>query len=77
MILDDIRASIKNNASLTEDNLIIRGLWSVDCLFKPNVSERTFNYKFLVAQTLGQGCAYSLEREYDVKYLESLMGKII
>ena len=75
MILDDIRASIKNNASLTEDNLIIRGLWSVDCLFKPNVSERTFNYKFLVAQTLGQGCAYSLEREYDVKYLESLMGK--
>jgi len=75
MILDDIRNSIKNNKNLTEDNLIIRGLWSVDCLFKPNVNERTFNYKFLVAQTLGQGCAYSLEREYDVKYLESLMGK--
>jgi hypothetical protein len=50
-------------------------MWAVDCLFKPNVNERTFNYKFIVAQTVGQGCAYSLVRDYDVKYLESLMGK--
>lgn len=74
MILDGIRKSIKNS-NISEEELIIRGLWSVDCLFKPNVKERTFNYKFIVAQTIGQGCAYSMVTDYDVKYLESLMGK--
>lgn len=74
MILDGIRESIKNG-NISEDQLIIRGLWSVDCLFKPNIKERTFNYKFIVAQTIGQGCAYSMVTNYDVKYLESLMGK--
>jgi hypothetical protein len=74
MLLDKIRESVKNS-NLKEEDLVIRGLWSVDCLFKPNVKERTFNYKFIVAQTIGQGCAYSLVTDYDVKYLESLMGK--
>lgn len=74
MILDDIKNSIKEK-NLTEQELTIRGLWAVDCLFKPNVNERTFNYKFIVAQTIGQGCAYSLVRNYDVEYLQSLMGK--
>lgn len=74
MILDRLRESIKNR-HINRDDLVIRGLWSVDCLFKPNVKERTFNYKFIVAQTIGQGCAYSLVTNYDVKYLEGLMGK--
>lgn len=74
MILDRLKESIRNS-NISEDQLIIRGLWSVDCLFKPNVKERTFNYKFIVAQTIGQGCAYSLVTNYDVKYLETLMGK--
>lgn len=74
MLLDRIRETIKNS-NVSEDELIIRGLWSVDCLFKPNIKERTFNYKFIVAQTIGQGCAYSMVTDYDVKYLESLMGK--
>lgn len=74
MILDRIRESVKNS-NISEDQLMIRGLWSVDCLFKPNIKERTFNYKFIVAQTIGQGCAYSMVTDYDVKYLESLMGK--
>jgi hypothetical protein len=74
MILDKIRESIRNS-NISEEQLIIRGLWSVDCLFKPNVKERTFNYKFIVAQTIGQGCAYSMVTNYNVKYLESLMGK--
>lgn len=74
MILDRLKDSIKNS-NISEDQLIIRGLWSVDCLFKPNVKERTFNYKFIVAQTIGQGCAYSMVKDYDVKYLEELMGK--
>ncbi|MDF2674031.1 MAG: hypothetical protein K0R09_2299 [Clostridiales bacterium] len=74
MILDKIRESIRNS-NISEEQLIIRGLWSVDCLFKPNIKERTFNYKFIVAQTIGQGCAYSMVTNYDVKYLETLMGK--
>jgi len=74
MIFDDIKTSIKEK-NLTDQELTIRGLWAVDCLFKPNVNERTFNYKFIVAQTIGQGCAYSLVRNYDIEYLQSLMGK--
>lgn len=75
MILQKIRESVINNHDIDESKLIIRGLWSVDCLFKPNIKERTFNYKFIVAQTMGQGCAYSTVKNYDIEYLESLMGK--
>lgn len=74
MIMERLREKIRKG-NISEEELIIRGLWSVDCLFKPNVKERTFNYKFIVAQTIGQGCAYSMSTNYDVKYLESLMGK--
>lgn len=75
MLLEEIRRSVLNNTELKDEDLTIRGLWAVDCLFKPNPDERTFNFKFIVAQTIGQGCAYSAVRNYDVKYLESLMGK--
>jgi len=74
VILQQIRDSIINK-NLAEEQLVIRGLWAVDCLFKPNVNERTFNYKFIVAQTIGQGSAYSTNKHYDVEYLHSLMGK--
>ena len=75
MMLDKIKESIVKSDKVDKEQLTIRGLWAVDCLFRPNVNERTFNYKFIVAQTVGQGCAYSMVRDYDVKYLESLMGK--
>ena len=75
MILQEIRNSIVNNLNISEEQLVIRGLWPVDCLFKPNRNERTFNYKFIVAQTIGQGAAYSMEHNYKMEYLESLMGK--
>lgn len=75
MLIDKIRETVANSRELGDDQFIIRGLWAVDCLFKPNIKERTFNYKFIVAQTIGQGCAYSTVMNYDVKYLESIMGK--
>ena len=75
MLLEEIKKSVLENPNLKDEDLTIRGLWAVDCLFRPNPAERTFNFKFIVAQTIGQGCAYSAVRNYDVKYLESLMGK--
>jgi len=40
------------------DDFLIRGLWKTDLLFRPSSNERTFNYTYLLAQTLGQGCCY-------------------
>lgn len=74
MILEDVRQLTKDRFSI-KDDLYIRGLWSVDCLFNPNLNERVFNYKFLVAQNIGQGSAYSLVRDYPVRQLEQIMGK--
>lgn len=76
MIIDEIRTAIKGRATAeNRDDYRIRGIWSVDCLFKPNPDERVFNYKFIVVQTAGQGCSYSLVRDYDVKKFRELIGK--
>ena len=40
------------------DDFLIRGLWKTDLLFRPSSNERTFNYTYLLAQTVGQGCCY-------------------
>lgn len=53
---------------------MVNGIWSVDCLFNPSGNGRIFDYKFLIAQTIGQGVAYSLNREYSNAYLKSLIG---
>lgn len=42
----------------SDDEFLIRGLWKTDLLFKPNENERTFNYTYLLVQTIGQGCSY-------------------
>lgn len=55
----------------------IEGLWSVDCLFNPAGNGRIFNYKFLLAQTAGLGCAYSVRTDYPVPELEALVGRDI
>lgn len=57
------------------DQRRIEGLWSVDCLFNPVGNGRIFNYKFLLAQTAGLGCAYSLRTDYPVPELEALVGR--
>ncbi len=76
MILDDIRDKVKKQVSERgAEDLYIRGLWAVDCLFNPDPKERVFNYKFIIAQTIGQGCAYSPITEYKSEDLKNLIGK--
>lgn len=78
MILDNIREGVRQKAAETnKEDFLVRGIWSVDCLFNPNPKERVFNYKFIVTQTVGQGCAYSPITNYDVEDLKKLMGKNI
>lgn len=48
----------------SEKDRQIQGLWSVDCLYNPSNNGRVFDYKFLISQTLGQGCSYSINRNY-------------
>lgn len=71
--ISDLKKYIEKN--IDKRDRIVRGIWSVDCLFNPGSNGRVFNYKFLVAQTRGQGCSYSLQESYDVNYLHSLIGK--
>jgi hypothetical protein len=53
----------------------IEGIWSVDCLFNPAGNGRIFKYKFLLAQTVGLGCAYSTRADYPVAELESYVNR--
>jgi hypothetical protein len=53
----------------------IKGIWSVDCLYNPAGNGRIFNYKFLLTQTKGLGCSYSVNTDYPVSMLEALVGK--
>ncbi len=53
----------------------VKGIWDVKCLYNPKGNGRIFDYRFLVSQTLGQGCAYSIKESYDVEYLKSIIGK--
>ncbi len=54
---------------------ILRGIWGVDCFFNPSNNGRVFDYKFIVSQTKGQGCAYSTNLEYQRECFCSYIGK--
>ena len=41
-----------------DESFLIRGLWRTDLLFRPNPAERTFNYTYLLVQTVGEGACY-------------------
>lgn len=41
-----------------DESFMIRGLWRTDLLFRPNPAERTFNYSYLLVQTVGEGACY-------------------
>jgi hypothetical protein len=41
-----------------DESFVIRGLWRTDLLFRPNPAERTFNYSYLLVQTVGEGACY-------------------
>jgi len=40
------------------EEYVTRGVWRTELVFKPNPSERAFNYTFLLAMVMGQGCCY-------------------
>lgn len=69
--------SIRNEIAAATDTAQrrIEGMWSVDCLFNPAGNGRVFNYKFLLAQTTGLGCAYSTRTDYPVPELESYVNR--
>ena len=46
---------------MPDESFLIRGLWRTDLLFRPNPEERTFNYTYLLMQTVGEGACYCSE----------------
>jgi len=52
------RIGIEKSRDFPDEAFRIRGLWRTDLLFKPNPAERTFNYTFLLVQTVGEGACY-------------------
>jgi hypothetical protein len=57
--IDDLKSiGIEKSRGMPDDEFRIRGLWRTDLLFRPNPTERTFNYTFLIIQTVGEGACY-------------------
>ena len=52
------RIGIEKSKGYPDEAFRIRGLWRTDLLFRPNPAERTFNYTFLLVQTVGEGACY-------------------
>jgi hypothetical protein len=44
-----------------DEQFLVRGLWRTDLLFRPNPAERTFNYTYLLIQTVSEGACYCAE----------------
>ncbi|MCK4258918.1 MAG: hypothetical protein KAX49_08070 [Halanaerobiales bacterium] len=66
-------AALYRSKNLDEDKFIIRGIWNIDLLFKPNVYDRTFSYELLVIQTLNQGACYCYNGKPKIDH--ELIGK--
>jgi hypothetical protein len=49
---------IEKSKDYPDESFVIRGLWRTDLLFRPNPTERAFNYTYLLAQTVGEGACY-------------------
>jgi hypothetical protein len=49
---------IEKSKGLPDEMFVVRGLWRTDLLFRPNPDERTFNYTYLLVQTVGEGACY-------------------
>jgi len=52
------RIGVEKSKGFPDENFIVRGLWRTDLLFRPNPAERTFNYTYLLVQTVGEGACY-------------------
>jgi hypothetical protein len=57
--LEELRGiGIEKSRGLPDEMFVVRGLWRCDLLFRPNPEERTFNYTYLLVQTVGEGACY-------------------
>ncbi len=74
-LLEGIRTWVRSNAQLDSGRkLNINGLWRLRCMFQPTPRERKFNYRILVAQTIGQGACYYEGPELTDKMLLGRIG---
>lgn len=73
MLIDKIKEYVTTHLSSDEKkDCIIRGLWDTTCLYNP-AGERFFNFDFLIAKTLDEGCAY-LTKKPARQILEEVIG---
>ena len=57
--LEEVRSiGIEKSRDYPDEQFVVRGLWRTDLLFQPNPTERTFNYTYLLVQTVGEGACY-------------------
>jgi len=59
----------------SEKDREIVGIWGIDCLFNPRGNGRIFDYRILLSQTAGQGCAYSTRFDYSRDFLRQYVGR--
>jgi hypothetical protein len=65
---------IERSRDYPDEAFRIRGLWRTDLLFRPNPRERTFNYTYLLVQTVGEGACYC-SRIPPIEDGQDLLGK--
>ena len=52
------KIGIDKSQSYKDDDFILKGIWSINHIYRPNVYERLLTYSMVLAQTIGQGCCY-------------------
>ena len=67
-----LREWVRENSKI--DSVLIKGLWHIDCIYKPSDAERKFIYQIVVAQTLAQGACYYAGPRIQPDHLISLVG---
>lgn len=56
--IEEICTAVRKNTSAADRT--VKGLWNTRCLYNPANNGRIFDCNFIVSQTKGQGCAYSV-----------------
>lgn len=67
--------TLREAASLPDEERIIRGAWTLRIAFQPDPAERLFQYDVSILQVEEQGAAYSFAGEADHEHLKSLLGR--
>lgn len=55
------KTALERSKVYPDNSFRLRGLWCFDLLFQPNMNERIFSYRVVLAQCVGQGCCYTEE----------------